>query len=199
MIPNRSRSQVLYHNVGQIREQGNPYHRRCERHWVRVASSLLITVLTRSIHNSRATALKLADQGGSLSLCDINEDAVSQVVRELAGAGKHTYFQCDVGSSARCEAAIEHTLSQLGKIDFVFNCAGINPTALEITDTTDDYFDKLVNTNLRGPFNITRTVVPHLKPGAAIVNVSSTAGLRATNGFSIVSYALHLPQRFDSV
>ncbi|KAK9769968.1 hypothetical protein SCAR479_13358 [Seiridium cardinale] len=133
----------------------------------------------------RATAIKLAAEGASLSLCDINEDAVSRVVKELATAGKHTYFQCDVGSSTRCEAAVRHTLSELGRIDFVFNCAGINPTALAITDTTDDYFDKLINTNLRGPYNITRSVVPHLKSGAAVVNVSSTAGLRATKGFSI--------------
>jgi NAD(P)-dependent dehydrogenase (short-subunit alcohol dehydrogenase family) len=108
-------------------------------------------------------------------------------VSELSAAARHTYFQCDVGSSARCAAAVQHTISELGKIDFVFNCAGINPTALAITDTTDEYFDKLVNTNLRGPYNITRSVVPHLKTGAAIVNVSSTAGLRATNGFSIVN------------
>jgi NAD(P)-dependent dehydrogenase (short-subunit alcohol dehydrogenase family) len=83
---------------------------------------------------------------------------------------------------------VQHTLSELGgRLDFVFNCAGVNPTALPITETTDEYFDKLVNTNLRGPYNITRAAVPHLEAGAAIVNVSSQAGLRATNGFSIVS------------
>ncbi|KAI1854538.1 hypothetical protein JX266_000656 [Neoarthrinium moseri] len=133
----------------------------------------------------RATAIKLAEQGASLSLCDINEDALSQVVKELPTAKKHMYLKCDVGVGARCEAAVQHTLASLGKIDFVFNCAGVNPTALEITETTDEYFDKLVNTNLRGPYNITRAVVPHLKEGGAIVNVSSTAGLRATKGFSI--------------
>lgn len=96
-----------------------------------------------------------------------------------------------MGSSVRCEAAVQHTLSELGgQLDFVFNCAGINPTALPITETTDEYFDKLVNTNLRGPYNVTRAAVPHLKAGAAVVNVSSQAGLRATNGFSIVSRLL---------
>lgn len=86
---------------------------------------------------------------------------------------------------------MQHTLSELGgQLDFVFNCAGINPTALPITETTDEYFDKLVNTNLRGPYNVTRAAVPHLKAGAAVVNVSSQAGLRATNGFSIVSRLL---------
>ncbi|KAH6654101.1 hypothetical protein BKA67DRAFT_658427 [Truncatella angustata] len=136
----------------------------------------------------RATAIKLAGEGGSLSLCDINEGALSGVLKDLPStstAGKHAVFRCDVGSSTRVEAAVQHTLSELGKIDFVFNCAGVNPTALAITDTTDEYFDTLINTNLRGPYNVTRAAVPHLKSGAAIVNVSSQAGLRATNGFSI--------------
>ncbi|KAH8674034.1 short-chain dehydrogenase/reductase-like protein SDR [Xylariales sp. PMI_506] len=136
----------------------------------------------------RATALKLAGEGATISLCDINEEALAQVASELpppAGTG-HAQHKCDVGSSADCEAAVEATLASLGgRLDFVFNCAGINPLALDIGDTTDAYFDKLVNTNLRGPYNVTRACVPHLKSGSAIVNVSSTAGLRASKGFSI--------------
>ncbi|ETS79871.1 hypothetical protein PFICI_07400 [Pestalotiopsis fici W106-1] len=148
-----------------------------------VGRKVLITGAASGI--GRATAIKLAAKGASLSLCDINEDALAKVAAELSTEGTHTVFQCDVGSSARCEAAVQHTLSELGGLDFVFNCAGVNPTALAITDTTDEYFDKLVNTNLRGPYNITRAAVPHLKAGTAIVNVSSQAGIRATNGFSI--------------
>jgi NAD(P)-dependent dehydrogenase (short-subunit alcohol dehydrogenase family) len=98
-----------------------------------------------------------------------------------------------VGQSALCDKIVKETLDAFGKIDFVFNCAGINPTYYEINDTTDEYFDKLVNTNLRGPYNITRACVPHLTTGAAIVNVASTAGLKASPGFSIVSR--YLPVR----
>lgn len=119
-------------------------------------------------------------------LCDINEDALVQVTSQLP-TEKAEYFRCNVGASAECEAAVRSAVSTFGGLHFVFNCAGINPTALPITETTDEYFDKLVNTNLRGPYNITRAAVPHLKSGAAIVNVSSMAGIRATNGFSIVS------------
>jgi NAD(P)-dependent dehydrogenase (short-subunit alcohol dehydrogenase family) len=101
------------------------------------------------------------------------------------GEEPHKAFICNVGSSAECEEMVASVTLSLGKIDFIFNCAGINPTALGITETTDEYFDKLVNTNLRGPYNVTRACVPHLKPGAAIINVSSTAGLHATSGFQI--------------
>lgn len=84
---------------------------------------------------------------------------------------------------------MQATIAEWGRIDCVFNCAGVNPTAVPIEDTSDEYFDRLVNTNLRGPFNITRAVVPHLESGAAIVNVASTAGLRASRGYSIVRVA----------
>ncbi|KAI0128517.1 3-oxoacyl-reductase [Xylariales sp. AK1849] len=144
---------------------------------------ILITGAASGI--GRATAIKLASQGATLSLCDINEDACSQVLEEAGRNRTHTSMGCDVGSSAQCEEVVRHTLSLMGTIDFVFNCAGINPTALEINETTDEYFDKLMNTNLRGPYNVTRACGPHLKAGAAIVNVSSTAGLKASRGFSI--------------
>lgn len=100
-----------------------------------------------------------------------------------------------MSSSAQVNATVAAILSQSSAsssdgeahLDLVFNCAGVNPTALAIGDTTDEYFDKLVGTNLRGPYNITRAVVPHLRSGASIVNVASVAGLRASWGFSIVS------------
>lgn len=139
---------------------------------------------------SRATALKLASLGATLSLRDINQEGLRTLLTELpAAAGTpHTVFPCDVGDSAQCDAAVADTLkTHGGRLDCVFNCAGINPTTLPITETTDAYFDKLVNANLRGPFNITRAVVPHLTRGAAIVNVASVEGLRASAGYSIVS------------
>lgn len=135
---------------------------------------------------SRATAEKLASLGARMALCDIRHDALEIIYDEEGLGGTYGF---DVGSSAQCDAAVADILEDLGPIDFVFNCAGVNPTALAITDTTDQYFDTLVNTNLRGTFNITRAAVPHLRSGAAIVNVASVAGLRATKGYSVVSAA----------
>ncbi|KAH9900512.1 3-oxoacyl-reductase [Xylariomycetidae sp. FL2044] len=144
-----------------------------------------VTIITGAASGiGRATALKLASLGATLAVCDINADNLDQVMKEL-GNEKHRSYAFNVGSSADCNKTVDSVLSTFGKINFLFNCAGVNPTALAITDTTDDYFDKLVNTNLRGPYNMTRACVPHLKSGAAVVNVASTAGLRATEGYSI--------------
>lgn len=91
----------------------------------------------------------------------------------------------DVASAASCEAFLIATISTLGRLDFVFNCAGVNPTAYALTDTSDEYWDKLVNTNLRGTYNITRAAIPRLGPGSAIVNVSSVMGLTAAANYAI--------------
>lgn len=71
-------------------------------------------------------------------------------------------------------------MRELGNIDYVFNCAGVNPTSIPLEDTPDAYWDKLVNTNLKGVFLITRTCLPHLTRGSAIVNVSSISGIRGS-------------------
>lgn len=69
-------------------------------------------------------------------------------------------------------------MKALGGIDFVFNCAGVNPTSIPLEDTSDAYWDRLVTTNLKGVFLVTRACLPHLGRGSAIVNVSSISGLR---------------------
>lgn len=145
---------------------------------------------------SRATAEKLASLGARMALCDIRHDALEILYDEEGLGGTYGF---DVGSSAQCGAAVADIVGDLGGVDLVFNCAGINPTAVAVTDTTDEYFDRLVNTNLRGTFNITRAVVPHLRRGAAIVNVASVAGLRATKGYSVVSGGLCHPDEADGV
>ncbi|KAH8887171.1 short-chain dehydrogenase/reductase-like protein SDR [Thozetella sp. PMI_491] len=129
----------------------------------------------------RATAVKLASLGAHLALCDINPESL----KALSLGSPHTTYVCDVGASAAVDATVAAIAADHGKIDGLFNCAGVNPTFFPLAETTDAYFDKLVNTNARGPFNLTRAVAPHLKAGSAIVNVASTAGLRASAGFSI--------------
>lgn len=75
---------------------------------------------------------------------------------------------------------IDATMQKFGAIHHIFNCAGVNPTSIPLQETTDAYWDKLVNTNLKGVFNVTRGVIPHLKSGASFVNVSSISGLRGS-------------------
>ncbi|KAF2738584.1 NAD(P)-binding protein [Polyplosphaeria fusca] len=128
----------------------------------------------------RATAVKMASLGASLALCDINYDNLESTSK-LCGATTPKHLDdVDVSSNQEVRKFVDATATKLGRIDHVFNCAGVNPTSIPLEDTTDEYWDKLVNTNLKGVFNVTRAAIPHLKSGASIVNVSSISGLRGS-------------------
>ncbi|KAK5112839.1 hypothetical protein LTR85_011066 [Meristemomyces frigidus] len=135
----------------------------------------------------RATAQKMAALGATLSLSDINRDGLAET-NTSCGGDKHMTEIADVGSSQACNDLVSATVSRLGRLDFVFNCAGVNPTAYALTETTDAYYDKLMNTNLRGTYNMTRAAIPHLSKaegGAAIVNTSSMMGLTVAANYAI--------------
>jgi len=131
----------------------------------------------------RATAQKMAQLGAKLALSDINGEGLAET-NSLCGGG-HVHEKVDVGSSQACNDFVAAVVSRLGQLDFVFNCAGVNPTAYPLTETTDAYYDKLMNTNLRGTYNITRAAMPHLRSGSAIVNVSSIMGVTAAANYAI--------------
>ena len=131
----------------------------------------------------RATALKMASLGALLALSDINSPGLAET-DSMAG-GSHFTSVFDVGSSTACNSFVDSVISKFGRLDFVFNCAGVNPTAFALTETTDEYYDKLMNTNLRGTYNMTRAVMPHLKAGAAVVNTSSIMGVTVAANYAI--------------
>ena len=134
--------------------------------------------------HSRATALALAAQGAHIAITDINPTSVSALAADLPSPN-HRAYNLDVSNAQQCNDTIASIASDFGRIDGLFNCAGINPTSLPLASTTDAHWDSLINTNLRGPYNMTRACIPHLREGSSIVNVSSTAGLRASAGYAI--------------
>jgi NAD(P)-dependent dehydrogenase (short-subunit alcohol dehydrogenase family) len=120
----------------------------------------------------------MASLGASLSLCDINVSALEALATEIT-APTYTH-RVDVGSTDQVKSFVAATMEKFGRIDHVFNCAGVNPTSIPLEETPDEYWDKLVNTNLKGVFLVTRECLPHLKRGASIVNVSSISGIRGS-------------------
>ena len=131
----------------------------------------------------RATAIKMATLGASLALCDIDEAKLRETAN-LCDANVYAEV-VDVSSSEWCGIFVRNTIDQWSRLDFVFNCAGVNPTAYALTDTDDAYWDKLMNTNTKGTYSITRAAIPYLQPGAAIVNVSSIMGVSVAKNYAI--------------
>jgi NAD(P)-dependent dehydrogenase (short-subunit alcohol dehydrogenase family) len=136
----------------------------------------------------RATAQKINSLGGKLALSDINQAGLSETASLCTG---DIYTEVSSAADATaCTTFVDNAAAHFnGALHFIFNCAGVNPTGIDLTDTTDEYFDKLVSTNLKGTFAITRAAIPHLEKQPAnstsIVNVSSIMGVSVSARISV--------------
>ncbi|KAI1374892.1 3-oxoacyl-reductase [Hypoxylon crocopeplum] len=135
----------------------------------------------------RGTAIKLHSLGAILAITDVNEAGIAETL-ELCGGDvtNHTSLTLDVSKSADVEERVAEIVAKYGHVDHVFNCAGINPTSMSLTETSEAYFDKLVGVNLKGMYNVTKATIPHMTtPGGSYVNVSSISGWNPTLGTAI--------------
>jgi NAD(P)-dependent dehydrogenase (short-subunit alcohol dehydrogenase family) len=147
-------------------------------------SSKVIIITGAGSGIGRGAAIKMASLGATVALSDIASTGLAKTI-ELCNAAspspvEHISATFDVGASEPANNFIADVIAKAGRIDYVLNNAGVNPTPMPTAKVPDAYWDKLINTNLKGMFNITRAVIPHLKSGAAIVNVSSICGQRAS-------------------
>lgn len=138
----------------------------------------------------RATSIKLAKLGATLALGDINEESLGETNKlcscdNSSQQQEHFIFSFDVASTEKSNEFVKTIIARFGRIDHIFNCAGVNPTRYATEKIPDSYWDKLVNTNLKGLFNVTRACIPHLESGASFVNVSSISGLTPSMGHAV--------------
>ncbi|KAI1758766.1 3-oxoacyl-reductase [Hypoxylon sp. FL1150] len=137
----------------------------------------------------RGTAVKLHELGAILAITDVNEAGIAETLSLCGGDGdgsRHAVFVLDVSQTAQVEQRVAEVVTKHGHIDHVFNCAGVNPTSMPLTETCETYFDRLVAVNLKGMYNVTKATIPHMtSPGGSYVNVSSISGLHPTRGTAI--------------
>lgn len=125
-------------------------------------------------------ALKLAAKGiGIILTYNNNAEDAQQVVREIEQKGvKATALQLNVGDSANFPAFTREVQERLRTVwqretfDYLLNNAGIGINA-SFADTTEAQFDQLVNIHFKGPFFLTQSLLPLMKNGGRILNVSS--------------------------
>ena len=126
----------------------------------------------------RATAERLALEGATLALVDINADGLDQTVQTCRDSGAEVLSLVgDISSESSVAEIIESTVNEFGRIDVLCNIAGI----LQFKDfrlTTLDDWNKIIGVNLTGTFLMCRDALPHLLESQGnIVNMSSTASL----------------------
>ena len=96
------------------------------------------------------------------------------------------YVTCktlDITNYASCELVFQSIIREFGRIDILVNCAGITRDAMT-SKMTEDQFDDVINTNLKGVWNMTRLVGPYMQAnkGGTIINVSSVVGVYGNIG-----------------
>ncbi|KAI1100994.1 3-oxoacyl-reductase [Jackrogersella minutella] len=135
----------------------------------------------------RGTAIKLHSLGAVLVITDVNEAGIAETLKLCGGNdAKHHTSLLDVSKAADVEKRVAEVVAKYGHIDHVFNCAGVNPTSMSLTETTEAYFDLLVGVNLKGMYNVTKATIPHMTtPGGSYVNVSSISGWNPSQGTAI--------------
>lgn len=121
-----------------------------------------------------AVAKRLASEGARLVLADLDEGALNKALAVVKAAGAPGVWLsvCDVAVEAQVEATVQGTLERFGQLDVIVNNAGLMEfKALE--ELTGEDWLRTLNVDLLGAFYFTKQAFLHMKPGGAIVNVSS--------------------------
>src|SRR5260370_14777460 len=127
----------------------------------------------------RATALLFAREGAAVALADVNTDAGRRVADEIAQSGGRALFEpVDVTRAADCRRLVERAIREFGRIDILFNNAGIILRAT-VLDLSEDDWDRVMAVNVKSIYLLSREVIPHMRKagGGTIINTASGWGL----------------------
>lgn len=127
----------------------------------------------------RASAIRLAEEGGRVLCADINESsALETAVMITSSGGEAVGRGVDVSSSAAVDAMVRASLNQWGRVDVLVNNAGVNLPGV-LHEVSDETIDRTLDVNVKGQIYGCRAVIPQmlLQGGGSIVNISSVNGL----------------------
>jgi len=132
----------------------------------------------------KATAILFAKEGAKVVITGRTEKKLKHVAEGARKEGlKIDYLVSDVSKEEDCKEAIDYTINKYGRIDILFNNAGVLYTGTT-HETPTEVWDKTFAVNARGTYLMSRYTIPHmLKQGkGCIINNSSVLGLKAVPG-----------------
>ena len=138
----------------------------------------------------RATALLFAREGANVVIGDVDAAAGTTAEAEAKAAGGClVYRRCDVSKEADVAGLVAHAEQTFGKLDTIFNNAGIEQPVTPSVDVTEELFDRVIGINLKGAFFGCKHAIPALlrNGGGTIVNNSSVSAFANVGGN--ISYA----------
>jgi NADP-dependent 3-hydroxy acid dehydrogenase YdfG len=127
-------------------------------------------------------AVALAREGCRVIISGRREDKLKEAAALHTGQPPMLTRVADVGDRNSATSLVEWAQKELGKIDILINCAGINTPKRLMCDLDPADWDMVMNVNATGAFNVTRAALPAMRErkDGLIINISSTSGIRAS-------------------
>ncbi|QUW21100.1 beta-ketoacyl-ACP reductase [Sporosarcina sp. Marseille-Q4063] len=131
----------------------------------------------------KITAKRFLEEGATVVISDVNEQAGIEAVNELKHYGDITFIQADVSKSDEVESMVQEIVSNHRTIDILINNAGITIDGF-LTSMNEESWEKVIAVNLSGVFNCTKAVVPVMmaQQSGVILNASSVVGINGNIG-----------------
>jgi len=136
----------------------------------------LVTGGARGI--GKAICMLFAKEGAHVAACDVLNEDLASLEKEAAGLpGKVKGFHLDVTNREEIKTVVGQIVAEFGKLDTVVNNAGITQDAF-LHKMTEEQWDKVINVNLKGTFNVTQAAIPFMKEAGSgsITTTSSIVG-----------------------
>ena len=131
-----------------------------------------------------AAVQKFVEEGAYVVIADYNEAAGNQVQENFTSKERPVSFiKTDTADRSSVEALVGKTIEKYGRIDILVNNAGTTKDAM-LSKMTEQQFDDVININLKGVFNCTQCVIPHMisQGSGKIINTSSVSGVYGNVG-----------------
>ena len=126
------------------------------------------------------TAIRLAEMGASIALLDIEKFSGKKAVKEIRKLGGDAeFFMCDVTSYTECEETTKAVYEEFGRIDILFNNAGVIKRK-DTLETTEEDWDLVLSVDLKAIYLLSHHVIPYMieNGGGSIINTGSGWGLK---------------------
>jgi NAD(P)-dependent dehydrogenase (short-subunit alcohol dehydrogenase family) len=152
----------------------------------------IVTGASRGI--GATTAEVFAGRGATVLLAARDEQALSGVAEAIAAeGGRALVVPTDVNDALSVERLVERAMEEFGRLDAAVNNAGGGHPPVPLADLDLEEFDRILGVNLRGVFLSMKHEIPAMleSGGGAIVNMSSTVGLRGWQGLGAYVAAKH--------
>ncbi|RST61071.1 glucose 1-dehydrogenase [Siminovitchia terrae] len=125
----------------------------------------------------KVAAQMFAKEGGKIAVFELNEQAGLETVNEIKeNGGEAAFFLCNIANEQNVASAVSEVVEKYGKIDVLYNNAGVMPAEdHSVVDTSEEVWDLVMNVNVKGIFFMTKYVIPEMEKNqsGSIINIAS--------------------------